>query len=104
MRLERRPWTIGWQFEQGRGADHRLFPEINQALQRLTVQVLLLPLGKITVLHRKCRQRWARAFAESLIASAELAIEDRHRPAVGGDMMHHQHQRVFRRSEAKQSD
>ncbi len=64
-------------------------------LQHLALQPLALPHRVVRVLHGQLRQRCRVALGNRLVQRRHLAHEDAHGPAVGDDVVHHEHQHML---------
>ena len=70
-------------------------PVVELALQARTGQALALPSGVVGVLDRQVRQGRLAAFGEGGVERAELAHQHAQGPAVGGDVMQGDEERVI---------
>ncbi len=94
-RSHRRPRPVGRQLEDGWMAGEPLAPVGELAFQHLAPQPLPLPDREISVLHRQLRQRRGGAGEGGAVERLDLAQHHPHRPAVGDDVVHREHQRPF---------
>ena len=91
----------------GREAPRASRPERQLARDRafriaLIAQHLALPQRVVGVLHRQRRQVGRLPVAPRRIGARQIARQRRQRPAVAGDVMHHQQQHVLARPEREQ--
>ena len=103
----RRPDPVGGQL-QLLGQLRQRRPPVGQLLADqavgvgLVAQQLVLPQGVVAVLHRQgCPPRHL-APAAGGVGGAKVAPQHPHRPAVGGDVVHHQHQHVLIRPQGQE--
>ncbi|KIH84062.1 hypothetical protein UCMB321_2186 [Pseudomonas batumici] len=101
--LHRRPWPVGGQREQGRGAGQVTAPELHVLAQAFALQVLALPGGVVGVLQGQGGQGIGLAGAERLVQRGEFLDQHADRPAVGDDVVLGDQQPVFIVGQAQQA-
>ncbi len=94
-RLHRGAWLVRGQLQHGRGALELVLPVRELGVEHLILQPLALPHRVVRVLERQLGQRRRQAPRARFVQRSRLAHEDVHRPAVGHDVVHHQHQHVL---------
>ncbi len=93
--LHRRTWLVRGQLQRPRRALELLLPVRHLSFQHLALQPLALPDRVVRVLHGQLGQRRLTPLRMGLVQRRHLAHEDAHGPAVGHDVVHHQHQHVL---------
>ncbi|KYF88473.1 hypothetical protein BE20_22845 [Sorangium cellulosum] len=88
------PRLVGRQLEQRRRAGQVAAPELGLGLELARGEPATLPDRVVDVLDRQRRERIGLAASQGAIERGQLAEQDPHGPAVGGDVMHHQMQDV----------
>ncbi len=89
--------ALGFSWVVGRQLQHRLLhaqlraPVSELPLPFARIQPLALPCGVVGVLHRQGRQFHRLALRDGAVLRHELVDQDLHRPAIGDDMVHHDH-------------
>ena len=88
-RLHGRPRPVGREIQDGHALQVAA-PVGEQALQDLAPQPVALPLGEVGVLHRQLGKGRGEALGEGVVRRRDLADQHAHRPAVAGDVVHHE--------------
>ncbi|MNE04350.1 hypothetical protein D3C80_968770 [compost metagenome] len=83
------------QFQQRLAFAQLRLPPVQLARALAGIQPVALPAGVVGVAHRQRRQVGRAAFHAGLIELGELFHHQLHGPAVGGDVVHGEHQYVF---------
>ncbi len=91
----RRAWLVRGQLQRGRSTLKLASPERELSVQHVALQPLALPHRMIRVLKRQLRKRRRPLLDARVVQRAHLPDEDVHGPAVGHDVVHHQHQHVL---------
>ena len=92
--LHGRAWVVGGQVEDRR-ASQGLSPVGQAAVQHLALQPLPLPDGEVGVADAQRRQGRDSASSEGGVGLGEVAEQHAGRPAVEGDVVHAQQERVL---------
>jgi hypothetical protein len=90
-----RPRSIGRQLEHRRRTRQRPLPVRELGVEQLAGQPPPLPLCEVGILHRQRGQPRRHAGDRAQVRGAELALQDRHRPPVAHDVVHHDQQQVL---------
>ncbi len=93
--LDRRSLPVGGELEGGRRAGQASAPVAELRLQALAGQLLPLPDRVVRVLDRQRRQGRRRPAAERGVEIGQLPEQHAHRPAVRGDVVRGQEQRIL---------
>ncbi len=102
--LHGRAWPVRRQVEDGRSPGELLPPVGKLLLQKLALQPLPLPVGKVRILDRQLRQRRGLPSRKRAVEGRQFPEKEFHRPAVRDDVMHGQQQHVFRLAQPQQGD
>ncbi len=105
MRIARgRTWTVGGQFQHGRLITELIFPVFQLPCLFTHLQPVALPDGVVGVLDQQRLTLDRSPQADGLITLQQFLDHDRHRPAVGDDVVLGQHQHVFFIGDLQQPD
>ena len=95
--LDFRPRLVGGHTQHIGRTEQRVFPVVAQFVQRVALQPVALPHGKISVLDRQFRQRRGTAGGKRQIQRLNFLHQHREGPAIGNDVVHVQQQDMFLR-------